>query len=62
MAYEVIIADTRDKSIIRSLMFYACSWLDPLFLTGCRRELTHKDLYVHPGEAESAKLLHRFNR
>ena len=41
---------------------YVClSWLEGLFLTGCRRSLNQCDLYAHPGEADSERLLHTFN-
>ncbi len=40
------------------------SWLDPLFWTGsCKKgSLEQSDLYAHPGEADSEKLLNKFNR
>ena len=37
-------------------------WLEPLFWLGCQRELDYSDLYVHPSEADSERLLQRFNR
>ena len=38
------------------------SWVDPLFWVGFRRTLNQSDLYAHPGEADSEKLLNRFNK
>lgn len=38
------------------------SWVDPLFWLGCRRDLEQTDLYTHPSEAASEKLLKTFNR
>lgn len=50
--------------------FYSCiyvyilgdSWVDPLFWIGCRRGLEQRDLYAHPREADSERLLTQFNR
>ena len=33
-----------------------------MFWLGCQRELDYSDLYVHPSEADSEKLLRRFSR
>ncbi len=43
---------------------FTCSWLEPLFWTGsCRKgSLDQSDLYAHPEEADSEKLLNAFNR
>ena len=38
------------------------SWADPLFWLGLRRSLEQSDLYAHPSEVDSEKLLKRFNR
>ena len=38
------------------------SWVDSLFWLGCRRDLEQTDLYAHPGEASSEKLLKTFNQ
>jgi len=38
------------------------SWLDPLFWLGLRRSLEQTDLYAHPSEADSEKLLKKFNK
>ncbi len=38
------------------------SWVDPLFWLGCQQTLEKSDLFVHPQEADSVKLLQRFNR
>ena len=38
------------------------SWVDSLFWLGCRRDLEQTDLYTHPSEAASEKLLKTFNR
>ena len=42
-------------------LLFCLSWLEGLFLTGCRRSLNQRDLYAHPGEADSERLLHTFN-
>ena len=36
--------------------------MEPLFFVGFRRELRHDDLYAHPSETDSEKLLERFNQ
>ena len=41
--------------------FYS-SWVDSLLWLGCRRDLEQTDLFAHPGEAASEKLLKNFNR
>ena len=38
------------------------SWVDPLFWIGCCRSLEQSDLYAHPSEADSEKLLKTFNK
>jgi len=38
------------------------SWLDPLFWVGLRRSLDQADLYAHPSEADSERLLKMFNK
>lgn len=43
-------------------MLCAFRWLEPLFWLGFQRELDYSDLYVHPSEADSERLLQRFNR
>ena len=37
-------------------------WLDGIFCIGRRRDLQQSDLYAHPSEADSEKLLKQFNR
>ena len=40
-----------------------CSWLEPLFWIGYRRKsLQAEDLYAHPQEVDSQRLLKDFNR
>ena len=46
----------------RSIDDFLCSWIEPLFWLGCRRSLESNDLYAYPPEAESSKLLNKFNR
>ncbi len=41
---------------------YTHRWADPLFWLGARRPLEQDDLYAHPQEADSEKLLRQFNR
>ena len=43
------------------LLYPLYSWLEPLFCIGARRTLEHSDLYAHPREADSGKLLKFFN-
>ena len=38
------------------------SWVDPLFWLGLCRSLNQSDLYAHPSEADSEKLLNKFNK
>ena len=42
--------------------FFFCSWMEPLFCVGFRRDLSEDDLYVHPSEADSEKLLKKFRQ
>ena len=44
------------------IMYIQYRWMEPLFCAGFCRELEHNDLYAHPSEADSEKLLKRFNR
>ena len=39
-----------------------CSWLDPIFWIGYRRELKQDDLYAAPEEARSQDLSECFNK
>ena len=41
---------------------YLHSWADSLFRLGCRRSLDQSDLFVHPEEVDSERLLNSFNR
>ena len=38
------------------------SWADSLFRLGCRRSLDQSDLFAHPVEVDSERLLNSFNR
>ncbi len=49
------------SSYIGVLSFHN-SWVDPLLWFGCRHTLEQSDLYAHPQEADSERLLGRFNR
>lgn len=50
------------KFIMPVVLFPPCSWVEPFFWVGCRHGLDQTDLYAHPDEAGSEKLLNTFNR
>ena len=42
--------------------FLAPRWMDPLFWLGCRHNLQQTDLYAHPRETDSERVLNKFQQ
>ena len=59
-----LVCPDRDLLVEAVPVFYCvpCRWTDPLIWQGMWRPLTQEDLYAHPQEVDSKKLLNKFNR